>query len=276
MRINTNVAALNTLRTLARTETALTRSIGRLSSGFRINRAADDAAGLAIANQLKADLGAMRQASRNAEQANSLMQVAEGGATGIQDILVRLKELASQASSDNVDDAGRGRIDIEFQEMIEEITRISVSTEFSGTVLLDGSAVTLDFVVGASSTIANDMISITSFDLTTATLGVTGGAFADVTSKANAQGMLPLIDAAITAVSDVFAELGANQNRLDIALNQVRITIENTQAAESVIRDTDMAAEVAEMTKYQILSQAGTAVLAQANTTAQSVLALLQ
>lgn len=276
MRINTNVAALNTLRTLARTETALTRSIGRLSSGFRINRAADDAAGLAIANQLKADLGAMRQASRNAEQANSLMQVAEGGATGIQDILVRLKELASQASSDNVDDTGRARIDIEFQEMLLEIDRIADSTEFSGTALLDGSGVTLDFIVGASSTIANDTISITSFDLTSATLGVTGGAFSDVTSKANAQGMLPLIDAAITAVSDVFAELGANQNRLDIALNQARITIENTQAAESVIRDTDMAAEVAELTKYQILSQAGTSVLAQANLQAQSVLALLQ
>ncbi|MEQ1855315.1 MAG: flagellin [Longimicrobiales bacterium] len=276
MRINTNVAALNTLRTLARTETALTRSIGRLSSGFRINRAADDAAGLAIANQLKADLGAMRQASRNAEQATSLMQVAEGGATGIQDILVRLKELASQASSDNVDNTGRARIDIEFQEMLLEIDRIADSTEFSGTALLDGSAVTLDFIVGASSTIANDTISITSFDLTSATLGVTGGAFSSVTSKANAQGMLPLIDAAITAVSDVFAELGANQNRLDIALNQARITIENTQAAESVIRDTDMAAEVAELTKYQILSQAGTSVLAQANNQAQSVLALLQ
>lgn len=273
MRINTNIAALNTLRTLARTETALTRSIGRLSSGFRINRAADDAAGLAIANQLKADLGAMRQASRNAEQANSLMQVAEGGATGIQDILVRLKELASQASSDNVDDNGRARIDIEFQEMLEEIDRIALSTEFSGTALLDGGAVTLDFIVGASSTIANDTITITSFDLTAATLTVAG---TDAASKATAQTALAAIDAAIAVVSDVFAELGANQNRLDIALNQARITIENTQAAESVIRDTDMASEVAELTKYQILSQAGTSVLAQANAQAQSVLALLQ
>ena len=161
MRINTNVAAMNTLRTLAGTDQAVTRSIGRLSSGFRINRAADDAAGLAIANQLRADLGAMRQATRNAEQANSLLQVAEGGATGIQNILTRMKELASQASSDNVDDTGRGRIDIEFQELILEIDRIADSTEFSGTNLLDGSAGTLDFIVGASSTIANDTISIT-------------------------------------------------------------------------------------------------------------------
>lgn len=278
MRINTNVAAMNTLRQLAQTDQAVTRSIGRLSSGFRINRAADDAAGLAIANQLRADLGAMRQATRNAEQANSLLQVAEGGANGIQRILVRMKELASQASSDNVDDTGRARIDIEFQELVLEIDRIADSTEFSGTNLLDGTGGTLDFIVGASSTIANDTISIVSgdLDLTTATLGVSGGAFTAVTTKANAQGMLPLIDTAITAVSDVFAEVGAKQNRIDIALTQVRITVENTAAAESVIRDADMAAEFTELTKNQILAQAGISVLAQANASSQSVLALLQ
>jgi flagellin len=272
VRINNNTAATNTLRVLARTDQAVTRTIGRLSSGFRINRAADDAAGLAIANQLRADLSAMRQAARNAEQANTLLQVAEGGATGIQDILVRMKELASQASSDNVDDTGRARIDIEFQQLLTEIDRIAASTEFSGTALLDGSAVTLDFIVGASSDIANDTISITTFDLTSGTLGVTG----DLTTKANAQTALDAIDTAIGTVSDVFAELGASQNRIDIALNQVRITIENTAAAESVIRDADMAAEVTELTKYQILQQAGVAVLAQANAKAQSVLALLR
>lgn len=278
MRINTNVAAMNTLRVLAGTDQAVTRSIGRLSSGFRINRAADDAAGLAIANQLRADLGAMRQATRNAEQANSLLQVAEGGATGIQNILTRMKELASQASSDNVDDTGRARIDIEFQELIVEVDRIAASTEFSGTNLLDGSAGTLDFIVGASSTIANDTISITgaNLDLTATTLGILGGASDDVLLKADAQAMLGIIDTAITAVSDVFAEVGAKQNRLDIALTQVRITVENTAAAESVIRDADMAAEFTELTKNQILSQAGVSVLAQANSQAQSVLALLQ
>jgi flagellin len=264
---------MNTLRVLSKTESMVTRSIGRLSSGFRINRAADDAAGLAIANQLKADLGAMRQASRNAEQSISLLQVAEGGASGIQDILVRLKELASQAASDNVDDDGRARIDIEYQQMLTEIDRIADSTEFSGTALLDGSATTLDFVVGASSNIVNDTLSITSFDLTSTTLTVTG---TDALSKATATTALGLIDDAIKVVSDVFAEVGATQNRIDIALNQIRITIENTAAAESVIRDADMAAEVTEMTKYQILQQAGTSVLAQANVQAQSVLSLLQ
>jgi len=278
VRINTNVAAMNTLRVLAQTDQAVTRSIGRLSSGFRINRAADDAAGLAIANQLRADLGAMRQASRNAEQANSLLQVAEGGATGVQGILVRMKELASQASSDNVDAGGRGRIDIEFQELVLEIDRIAASTEFSGTNLLDGSAGTLDFIVGASSTIANDTISITgaNLDLTSATLGVSGGLSTNVLLKADAQAMLGFIDTAITAVSDVFAEVGAKQNRIDIALTQVRITIENTAAAESVIRDADMAMEFTELTKNQILSQAGVAVLAQANSSSQSILNLLR
>jgi len=275
VRINTNVAAMNTLRQLAQTDQAVTRSIGRLSSGFRINRAADDAAGLAIANQLRADLGAMRQATRNAEQANSLLQVAEGGANGIQRILVRMKELASQASSDNVDDTGRARIDIEYQELIAEIDRIADSTEFSGTALLDGTAGTLDFIVGASSTIANDTISITGagLDLTATTLGVDAG---DVGTKATAQAELLLIDAAITDVSDVFAEVGAKQNRIDIALTQVRITVENTAAAESVIRDADMAAEFTELTKNQILAQAGMSVLAQANASSQSVLSLLQ
>ncbi len=273
MRINTNAAAMNTLRVLAGTEQSITRSIGRLSSGFRINRAADDAAGLAIANQLRADLGAMRQATRNAEQANALIQVTEGGADGIQRILSRMKELISQAMSDTVDDNGRARIDTEFTGLLAEVDRIANSTEFSGTALLDGTAATLNFIVGASSTVANDTISFTAFDLTATTLTVDT---IDVTDTTAAQANFDAVDAAITAVSDVFAELGAAQNRLDIALTQVRITVENTAAAESVIRDADMAAEFTELTKNQILQQAGTAVLAQANASAQSILALLQ
>ena len=277
MRINTNVAAMNTLRVLAGTDQAITRSIGRLSSGFRINRAADDAAGLGIANQLRADLGAMRQATRNAEQASSLMQVAEGGATGIQNILTRMKELAGQSASDNVDATGRGRIDIEYQELLVEIDRIADSTEFSGVNLLNDTAgtTTLEFIVGVSATIANDKITLAAFDLTTAATGLnlTG---TDLLSDTNAETVLTAVDAAITAVSDSFATIGAKQNRLDIALNQVRISVENTAAAESVIRDADMAAEFTELTKNQILSQAGISVLAQANASSQSVLALLQ
>lgn len=277
MRINTNVAAMNTLRVLAGTDQAITRSIGRLSSGFRINRAADDAAGLGIANQLRADLGAMRQATRNAEQASSLMQVAEGGATGIQNILTRMKELAGQSASDNVDATGRGRIDIEYQELLVEIDRIAASTEFSGVTLLNDTAgtTTLEFVVGVSANIANDKITLGAFDLTTAATGL-NLVGTDLTSDVNAEAVLTAVDAAITAVSDSFATIGAKQNRLDIALTQVRISVENTAAAESVIRDADMAAEFTELTKNQILSQAGISVLAQANASSQSVLALLQ
>ncbi len=279
MRINTNVAAMNTLRVMAQTDQAVTRSIGRLSSGFRINRAADDAAGLAIANQLSADLGALRQATRNAEQAGSLLKVAEGGMDGIQGVLERMKELASQAASDNVDSAGRTRINTEFQLLIAEIDRIAVSTEFSGVVLLNGTAADLEFVVGNSSTIANDKITLTasSIDLDATALGVAGTA---LDTDTGAEAVLTQLDAATTGSFDIignaYATVGAQANRLDIALNQVRITVENTAAAESVIRDADMAAEITELTKNQILAQAGISVLAQANVNSQSVLALLQ
>ena len=275
MRINTNTSAMNTLRVLAQTDQAVSRSIGRLSSGFRINRAADDAAGLAIANQLRADLGAMRQATRNAEQATSLLQVAEGGATGIQNILTRMKELALQSASDNVDTAGRARIDVEYQEILVELDRIADSTEFSGVNLLDGSAATLEFVVGVSGTIANDKITLAAIDLNAAAFTTTLAA-TDLLSDVNAEAVLTAVDGAITEVSDAFATIGAKMNRIDIALNQVRITVENTAAAESTIRDADMAAEFTELTKNQILSQAGISVLGQANSRSQSVLALLQ
>ncbi len=279
MRINTNVAAMNTLRVMAQTDQAVTRSIGRLSSGFRINRAADDAAGLAIANQLRADLGALRQATRNAEQAGSLLKVAEGGMNGIQSVLERMKELASQAASDNVDSAGRTRINTEFQLLIAEIDRIAVSTEFSGVVLLNGTASDLEFVVGNSSAIANDKITLTAstIDLDATALGVAGTA---VDTDTGAEAVLTQLDAATTGsfdlIGNAFATVGAQANRLDVALNQVRITVENTAAAESVIRDADMAAEITELTKNQILAQAGISVLAQANSSSQSVLALLQ
>lgn len=279
MRINTNIAANNTLRVMARTDQAVTRSIGRLSSGFRINRAADDAAGLAIANQLKADLGALRQATRNAEQAGSLLQVAEGGMQGIQGVLERMKELASQAASDNVDDTGRGLIDTEYQLLIAEVDRIASSTEFSGVVMLDGTATAdLNFIVGNTSGADTITLTITSatFDLSTDNLGTVTLDTTDVTSSTNASTALTTIDEAIASISSAFAEIGAQANRLDIALNQARITLENTQAAESVIRDADMALEITELTKNQILAQAGISVLAQANLSSQSVLALLQ
>jgi len=281
VRINTNVAAMNTLRVMAQTDEAVTRSIGRLSSGFRINRAADDAAGLAIANQLRADLGALRQATRNAEQAGSLLKVAEGGLQGIEGVLERMKELASQAASDNVADGATGRdlIDAEFQLLIAEVDCIASSTEFSDVVMLDGTAAAdLNFIVGITSGSDTITLAITSavFDLSTDNLGTTTLDTTDVTTSATATTALTTIDEAIGQVSQAFAQIGAQANRLDIALTQARIVVENTAAAESVIRDADMAMEVTELTKNQILAQAGISVLAQANASSQSVLALLQ
>ncbi|NNF12965.1 MAG: flagellin [Gemmatimonadetes bacterium] len=283
MRINTNIAAMNTLRVMAQTDEAVTRSIGRLSSGFRINRAADDAAGLAIANQLRADLGALRQATRNAEQAGSLLKVAEGGMQGIEGVLERMKELASQAASDNVADGATGRdlIDAEYQLLIAEIDRIASSTEFADVVMLDGTAAAdLNFIVGITAGADTITLSVTSaiFDLSTDNLGTAPATLdlSDVTTSVNASAAITAIDEAIGQVSQAFAQIGAQANRLDIALTQARIVVENTQAAESVIRDADMAAEITELTKNQILAQAGISVLAQANVNSQSVLALLQ
>lgn len=374
MRVNTNIASINAQRSLGMSNTSVSRSLGRLSSGFRINRAADDAAGLGIANQLRADLRALKQASRNAEQSNALLQVAEGGAQQIQGILERMKELATQSVSDNVDSNGRARIETEFQELMGEIDRIADSTKYQGSALLDGSfgaqvdsnvanstvlaggteitgatisgvaagtytltrdntggaetitlansdssltqtvslvgftaggsisfdafgvtlqtsnafditaagdgagdivvaGTTAEFVVGASGTLADDKITMSGVNLTVAGLSMTGSSLATDTVAETA---LSAIDAAIGVVSDAFSEIGAKQNRLDYASANVNAAIENFAAAESVIRDADMAAEMAELTKNQILQQAGVSVLAQANQAPQLVLRLLQ
>ena len=270
LRINNDVKALSILRNLGLAQTAGDRAIGRLSSGFRISRAADDAAGLAIANQLRAEVGSLRVATRNAEQAGSLLSVAEGGLQGIQQVLFRMQELASQSASDNVDGDGRVLIDEEYQELLSEIDRIADNTKFSGTALLDGNGGTLTFVVGAEST---NTISFTGLDVKTDELLLTGGG---VSTSALATAALTAIGGALDALATDFASVGATQSRVDSALNQAQIALENTAAAESVIRDADFAAEFTALTKAQILSQTGVSVLAQSNARAQSVLALLQ
>lgn len=273
MRINTNIAAINAQRSLGVSNTAVNRSLGRLASGYRINRAADDAAGLGIANQLRADLRALRQAARNAEQSEALLQIAEGGAQQVQGILERMKELATQAVSDNVSETtGNPRIQTEFAELILELDRIVDSTKYQGSALLDGTF-SGDFVVGSSGVLADDTITLTGVDLTSATLGVTALTLA---TKAGSAAALTAIDLAIGDVSDEFALLGASQNRIDIAKANVETMIENIGAAESVIRDADMAVEMTDLTRSQILQQAGISVLAQANQSPQLVLRLLQ
>ena len=274
LRINNDVKALSILRNLGLAQTAGDRAIGRLSSGFRISRAADDAAGLAIANQLRAEVGSLRVATRNAEQAGSLLSVAEGGLQGIQQVLFRMQELASQAASDNVDDDGRLLISEEFVELQSEIDRIADNTKFSGTDLLGNGGTTLSFVVGAESSnviefitleVDGGALTLEATDINVNTAGTTGAAQA-----------LTSIGVALDSLATAFASVGATQSRVDSALNQAQIALENTAAAESVIRDADFAAEFTALTKAQILSQTGVSVLAQSNARAQSVLALLQ
>jgi flagellin len=379
MRVNTNVPALNTQRTLGMTGAKVARSIGRLSSGYRINRAADDAAGLGIANKLRADIRSLSQAARNAEQASSLLQVAEGAVQTVSQIVDRMKELATQAASDNVDDAGRGRIKAEFDALITEIQKIVDTTKFQGKALLNGTfgnfvdtvangstalaagtglyaaslsgtaaatysftqaadgEITIDNNAGTTQTVtgvaagkgtvvfdqfgitleldanfdettaagtlagtdvevsagsgggsflvrssgaysSDDLISLTTLDLSTGASGlnISGIAFTGNGTGAEWQAALTTLDGAFDVVSGVFGEIGAAQNRIDYATANVRTSIENIAAAESTIRDADMAAEMTEFTKYQILQQAGVAMLAQANAAPQLVLSLLQ
>lgn len=375
MRINTNVAALNSQRILMGTGEASARSIGRLSSGFRINRAGDDAAGLAIANSLRADIRSLRQATRNAEQAGSVLQIAEGATQNVQAMLERMKELGTQAASDNVSDTDRVKINDEFEQLRAEISRTVDTTKFQGKLLLSGGfgnsvdtddavstalaagtgvyqariqgaaagaytidnstagtviltnadgvsqsldtasggrqslaftelGVTLDldanydeagtgldglvvsvdagdasFLVSSSGSYSGaDLVSLENIDLTVANLGVNGAdnlSTASLTSSANAQAALTVIDTAISDVGEAFGKIGAAQNRIDYAKNNVRISVENMSAAESTIRDADMAAEMTEFTRNQILQQAGVAMLAQANSAPQQILRLL-
>jgi flagellin len=274
-RINTNTAAYGAYRNLTATGQKMEKSIEKLSSGFRINKAADDAAGAAIANDLRATGRSLQAAQRNASQANAVLNIADGAVSTIATILDRMKELATSAASDSSGTDGRTNLDAEYQQLVLEIDRIASTTTYQGTALLDG-AYSGTFLVSSSKDYAgNDSITIdgSTLDMSSATL--TGGV-GDLTSLANAQTELDAIDTAITAVGTAIGVIGAGQSRIEYASANVGATFENVQAAESVIRDTDMAYEMTQFTKYQILQQAGTAMLAQANQAPQSILRLLQ
>jgi len=372
MRINTNLGALTAAGNLTRVNDAVRASSEKLSSGFRINKAADDAAGLGVANTFRADIRALSQAQRNAEQANSVYQIAEGGSTSIQKLLERMKELAAQSASDSVDSAGRARIQTEYTSLVAEIGRVGSTTEFQGSKLLTGAygavttnnvgttavttvgyssnvgkvtfastgthvytasggggvvqtvtanagtAETLNFSAfgisitkTASNTTSADLagavvstaagsgsfligaarnsgagyadtgsnlltISGTALDLSQATLGLTTPSKVDVTTLAGAQSALSAVDAAMAQVNTAIGSIGAGQNRVSNAIDNLKSVVLNYQAAESTIRDLDMAAEMVQYSKNQILAQAGTAMLAQANQSGQGILKLLQ
>jgi len=277
--IMTNVASLNAQRNLNKSGMALADNLGRLSSGLRINKAGDDAAGLAISENLKAQIRSMSQAERNANDGISLLQTAEGGMNEVSGILTRMRELGMEAATDTVGSTERGFLDQEFQALSSEIDRISAVTEFNGTALLDGTATAVDFQVGFRNT-TNDRITVSVGDMTTATLGTSGGGAAvstlDVTTKANARLTLDAIDVAITDVSSGRANLGAYQNRLQVTTANLAGARENISAANSRIRDVDVAEESAAMTRNNILQQAGVSILAQANQAPQLALSLLR
>lgn len=272
LRINTNIAALNAHRQLADTDARLSVSMERLSSGYRINRAKDDVAGLAIANKFRMELRSLRMAQQNVSQATALLQVAEGAAQKIETIIERLKELATLAASDNTDETGRLRLNSEATVLLSEIDRIANDTQYGDTPLLTGS-INMTFQIGSGNTAAQDQINVNlNQGLTTSDLGI--GSIS-LESLASAQAALGSIDNALTSVNIALGEIGAAQSRLDFASANLAITIENIAATESTIRDVDMAFEVVNFTKNQILLQAGTAMLAQANMAPQNILALL-
>jgi flagellin len=275
LRINTNTQSIAAQRALSNTKMNLDNNLRKLSSGERITRAGDDAAGLAISEKLKGHIRSIRQARRNADDGISLIQTAEGGLNEISSIIIRLRELAVQAASDTVGDTERKFSDLEFQSLKDEIQRISMSTEFNNRKLLDGTSGLVEIQVGLFNDSFKDRIRYdgTEINSTLESLGISQDA---VISKEQAQMSLQKLDDAIVKVNGSRANLGALQNRLTSVVTTLGITDENFSAANSRIRDVDVAAETADLTKNNILNQAGVSVLSQANQAPQFALRLIE
>jgi flagellin len=271
LRIQNNVEAFNAHRQLQGTSNALSKSMERLSSGYRINRAADDAAGLAISEKMRAQIGGVDQAQRNAQDAGNLVQTAEGALNEVHSMLQRVRDLAVQFNNGTLATADKAAITAEVAQLCSEISRIGSDTKFNGIALLSGGA-SITFQVGAedSQTIS---LNITTLFASGSTQGVDSNIFS---FSGTASVTLASIDAAIANVSAMRGTLGATQNRLEHTLNNLATYQENLTASESRIRDVDMAEEMTNFTKLQILQQAGTSMLAQANQSPQSVLSLLR
>lgn len=261
--INTNVASLNTQRNLSASQSSLNTSIQRLSSGLRVNSAKDDAAGMAIATRMDSQVRGMNVAMRNANDAISFSQTAEGGLSKVTDALQRMRELAVQSANGSNSAGDRTNLDAEFQELAAEVTRIGTATKFNGTAVFGGSATT--FQIGADS---GDTISVAAVAAAT----ISGS----VSTAAAATTALGAIDTALDATNTKRATLGAVQNRFEAVVGNLLVASENQSAAKSRIMDTDFAVETANLTRGQILQQAGTAMLAQANSLPNNVLSLLR
>jgi flagellin len=275
LRINTNVPSLIAQRNLRTNRSTLDRTLERLSSGSRINHAGDDAAGLAISESLRAQLRGLAQAERNAQDGISLVQVAEGAMAEVSNILIRMRELGVQAASDTVGDQERKYLNVEFSQLMEEIDRIAQSTEYNGTPLLNGSSHTFEIQIGTRNNPLVDRVRLfdsSGADINLVALGIN---LSSVGDKSSAQNSLAAIDGAISSVTSIRAEFGAMQNRLQSIVNNIMVSRENLSAANSRIRDADMAEETSELTKSQILMQSGVSVLGQANSAIKTALSLL-
>jgi len=273
LRVNTNVTSINAQRNLSTVTNRLGGNFRRLSTGLRISTAADDAAGLAISERLRSQVRSLEQSKRNANDGISLVQTAEGALNEVSSILIRLRELAIQSSNGSVSNQDKETLDEEFQSLVNEIDRIGRSTEFNGVKLLDGSSTGVTFQVGFGTTSGIDTLNVslsaalsTSLSLQSLDIGSGGVTTTAVTN----------IDAAINSISSLRGSLGAVQNRLGSTINNLSVQVENLSAAESRIRDVDVAYETAQLTRNNIMQQASISILAQANAQPQAALQLLQ
>lgn len=274
LRISTNVAAINAQKNLYMTNINQNRSMARLASGFRINQAADDAAGLAISENLKGQIRGLRQANRNANDGISLVQIAEGSLNEVSNMLIRLRELGVQAASDTIGDTERQFLDVEYQQLKSEIQRVTESTNYNGYDLLNGTGGVLDIQVGTNNDAFKDRISFNA-GAANSTLEALGLTAESLETKESAQVSLSTIDDAMISVNSIRANFGAMQNRLQSTSSNLLVYDENMSAANSRIRDTDVATETSEMIRNNILMQAGVSVLGQANQQNQLALKLL-
>jgi len=274
LRINTNIMSVNAQRNLRGTKLAMESASEKLSSGYRINKSADDAAGLAISENLSGGIRSFRQASRNAQDGISFIQVAEGGMSEVSNMVIRLRELGVQAASDTIGPKEREYLDREVQQLKLEMERIAQGTEYNGMKLLNGSGNKLDFQIGIKN---DEFLDRISYDpgLSNVSLESMGLSEISAADKGMAQESLSKLDAAIQVVNSNRAQLGALQSRLNSTINNTEVAIENYSAAKSRIRDADVANETAELTKNSILMQAGISVLAQANQSQSMALKLL-
>jgi len=274
LRINTNVNSVFAQKNLSRTQDRLRSNFEHLSSGLRVTKAADDAAGIAVSENMRAEIKSLHQAARNTQDGVSVVQTAEGTLSEVTDIISRMREMSVQASSGVLQATERAYLQTEYATLQGEIDRISDATNFNGLQLSDGSVATVDVQVGAQNTI-NDRVTVTLVDSNTAALAIDTGTV-NLGSAANAQASITAMDVAMDSVNSGRADLGASQNQLTSASRNLENYTENLIEAESRIRDVDFASETAELTRNQVFSQAGISVLSQANQSAQSALSLLQ